>query len=65
MSGEASLEEWEGNNGKGSNIAVNVNDITLVGSKQDGGQQGQAPQQQAPSHGGKSASDYDDGSIPF
>lgn len=52
VSGECSLEEWEGQNGKGSAIAVNVREIDLIGSKpQQGAPQGQpqaAPQQPAP-----------------
>ena len=54
VSGELELQEWEGSNGKGAALAVTVQNIDLIGGKQDGQQnQGyaqpqQAPQQQAP-----------------
>ena len=55
VSGELELQEWEGQNGKGAALSVNVQNIDLVGGKQDAqpqkqsyAQQPQAPQQQAP-----------------
>lgn len=57
VSGELSLEEWEGQNGHGAAIAVNVSNIDLIGGRQDaqpaqqqGGYQQQAPQR--PRQGG-------------
>lgn len=48
-SGELELQEWEGANGKGAALAVTVQNIDLIGGKQDGQQsQGYVPQQQAP-----------------
>jgi len=47
ISGELELQEWEGANGKGAALAVTVQNIDLIGGKQDGQQQ-YAPQQQAP-----------------
>jgi single-strand DNA-binding protein len=73
VSGEASLDEWESNGKSGSNLAVNVNDITLIGGKQE--QQQQAPRSQsapAQQQGYASAAqnqaggfDDFDGDIPF
>ena len=55
VSGELELQEWEGQNGKGAALSVNVQNIDLVGGKQDAqpqkqsyAQQQQAPMQQAP-----------------
>lgn len=50
ISGELDLQEWDGANGKGTALAVTVQNIDLVGGKPDGQQQNQsyAPQQQAP-----------------
>lgn len=54
VSGELELQEWEGQNGKGAALSVNVQNIDLIGGKQDAqpqqpcAQQPQAPQQQAP-----------------
>lgn len=45
VSGELSLEQWEGQNGKGAALSVTVSDITLVGGKQDNQQGFQQPQQ--------------------
>ncbi len=48
VSGELSLEEWEGQNGKGAALALNVRDIDLIGGKQDAQQAPQQGYQQAP-----------------
>lgn len=49
VSGELELQEWEGANGKGAALAVTVQNIDLIGGKQDGQQnQGYAQPQQAP-----------------
>lgn len=63
VSGEASLNEWEGKNGTRTDLEVNVNDVTLVYSRQQGSQQSSAPaQQSAP----ESVPDgFDDEKIPF
>lgn len=73
VSGEASLDEWESNGKSGSNLAVNVNDITLIGGKQE--QQQQAPRSQsapaqqqgyasAPQNQAGGFDDFDD-DVPF
>lgn len=43
ISGELTLEEWEGQNGKGSALSVSVQNIDLIGGKPDNQQA--APQQ--------------------
>lgn len=49
VSGELELQEWEGANGKGAALAVTVQNIDLIGGKQDGQQnQGYAQPQQSP-----------------
>lgn len=45
ISGELELQEWEGANGKGAALAVTVQNIDLIGGKQDGQQQYAQPQQ--------------------
>lgn len=65
VSGELELQEWEGQNGKGAAIAVNVDSIDLIGgnnqnqqpnNQQQGSysapQQQQRPQQQSAPQGG-------------
>jgi len=46
VSGECYLEEWEGQNGKGAAIAVNVANIDLIGGKPQ--EQAQPQARQAP-----------------
>ena len=50
VSGELELQEWEGEKGKGAALSVSVQNIDLIGGKQDNQQPQQAPQpmQQAP-----------------
>ena len=50
VSGELSLEQWEKDGKGGAALAVNVQNIDLIGGKsqQDQGQQQSAPAQQAP-----------------
>lgn len=50
ISGELTLEEWEGANGKGSKLAVVVSDLDLIGGVGGNTQSApqQAPMQQAP-----------------
>ena len=52
ISGELELQEWEGQNGKGAALSVRVENLDLIGGKQQGqnnqAQGGYAPQQQAP-----------------
>ena len=63
ISGELELQEWESQNGKGSTLAVSVQNLDLIGSKPEDQQQSQAspqqtyqqptqaaPQQAAPQH---------------
>lgn len=49
VSGELSLEEWEGQNGKGAALSVRVNDVTLAGgnSQQSQSQHQSEPQPQS------------------
>jgi single-strand DNA-binding protein len=63
VSGEASMNEWEGKNGTRTDLEVKVNDVTLVDSRQQGSQSQSAPaQQSAPDN----VSDgFDDETIPF
>ena len=54
ISGELELQEWEGQNGKGAALSVRVENLDLIGGKQQGQSQGAqnnqsyAPQQNAP-----------------
>ena len=70
ISGEFSLRKYSKNDGtEGFSPDVNVNNITLLGSKQEGNQQ-RSPQPASPSAGpsyGESAEgdDYLDSEIPF
>ena len=52
VTGELELQEWEGQNGKGAALSVRVENLDLIGGKQQGqnnqAQGGYAPQQQAP-----------------
>lgn len=58
--GEVSLREWQDKEGqKRVNLDVRVNDLTLLGSKQE------QPQQKADRPAKKSAAIDDDGDIPF
>jgi len=58
VSGELELQEWEGQNGKGAALSVSVQNIDLIGGKQQGqqpqqnGQQANNWQQPAPQQGG-------------
>lgn len=74
VSGEVSMREWEDRQGqKRSNLEVRVNDLTLLGKRDDSGVQNtqqapqpqrQAPQQhQQPAHPADLKDDLDD--IPF
>lgn len=49
VSGELELQEWEGQNGKGSALSVSVQNIDLIGGK-PANQGQQAPMQQAPQY---------------
>lgn len=68
VSGELELQEWEGQNGKGSALSVRVSEITLAGGKQDNqGQQagnsggyGQQPPAQPASFGGNGQGGFGD-----
>jgi single-strand DNA-binding protein len=63
VSGEASLNEWEGKNGTRTDLEVNVNDVTLVDSRQQGSQSQSAPAQTS-AH--ESVQDgFEDSDIPF
>ncbi len=46
ISGELELQEWEGQNGKGAALSVRVENIDLIGGKQQGAQGNQQSQQQ-------------------
>lgn len=46
VSGELELQEWEGQNGKGAALSVNVSSISLVGGRQDNAPAPQQRQQQ-------------------
>jgi single-strand DNA-binding protein len=61
VTGEVSLEEWDGKDGKQSQIAVRVGDVTLLGEKRD--EESQRAAQPTP-RAKQSADDFED-SIPF
>ncbi len=65
ISGELAAREWENKDGiKQTSIEVRVNDVQLIGKREDGQQQRQATRQQpAPQTGGGIADMSDD--IPF
>ncbi len=46
VSGELELQEWEGQNGKGAALSVNVQNIDLIGGKSQGHQAAPAQQPQ-------------------
>jgi single-strand DNA-binding protein len=64
VSGEASLNEWEGKNGTRTDLEVNVNEVTLVDSRQQGSQSQSAPAQQSAPESGQDGADFED-DIPF
>ena len=63
ISGELELQEWEGQNGKGAALSVRVENLDLIGGKQQGQSQGAqnnqsyAQQQNAP-HQGSAQGNY-------